>query len=189
MNVFISGGCKNGKSMYAQNIARDMSLENNTELYYLATMRPVDDEDLARIARHIKEREGWGFETIEQSEKICNCLDEHCYKNETNNKKANSKGSFLLDSVTALLSNEMFKLDGSIDYNAAERVADELKKFAELTGNTVFVSDYIYGDAAEYDELTEEYRKGLALIDRTLAKVCDRVIEVSFGNIIEYKEY
>lgn len=25
MNVFISGGCKNGKSMYAQNIARDMA--------------------------------------------------------------------------------------------------------------------------------------------------------------------
>ncbi|QHI72759.1 bifunctional adenosylcobinamide kinase/adenosylcobinamide-phosphate guanylyltransferase [Aminipila terrae] len=74
MNVFISGGCKNGKSMFAQTIARDMAQEKKVELYYLATMRPVDEEDLARIKRHMQEREGWGFTTVEQSENICECL-------------------------------------------------------------------------------------------------------------------
>ncbi|MHC1722715.1 MAG: bifunctional adenosylcobinamide kinase/adenosylcobinamide-phosphate guanylyltransferase [Aminipila sp.] len=189
MNVFISGGCKNGKSMYAQTIARDMSRTKDIELYYLATMRPVDEEDLARIARHIKEREGWGFTTIEQSEDICQCLTVESSDTDSGGKSVNPKGVFLLDSVTALLSNEMFRIDGSIDYEAPERVATELKKFAEHTGNTVFVSDYIYGDAAQYDALTEAYRSGLAFIDRTLAEICDRVIEVSFGNVIEYKEF
>lgn len=189
MNVFISGGCKNGKSMYAQTIARDMSRQKEIELYYLATMRPVDEEDLARIARHIKEREGWGFTTVEQSQEICQCLDLDSEPYDSNSVRANSKGVFLLDSVTALLSNEMFKMDGSIDYEAPVRVAAEVKKFAELTGNTVFVSDYIYGEASQYDSLTEAYRRGLALIDRTLAEICDRVIEVAFGNIIEYKEF
>ena len=65
MNVFISGGCKNGKSMYAQKIARDMAEAQQVPLYYLATMIPVDAEDRARISRHLSEREGWGFETIE----------------------------------------------------------------------------------------------------------------------------
>lgn len=189
MNVFISGGCKNGKSMYAQTIARDMSCQQRIELYYLATMRPVDEEDLARIARHIKEREGWGFTTVEQSQNICQCLNINLESEDSDSGGANPKGVFLLDSVTALLSNEMFKMDGSIDYEAPARVADELKKFAELTGNTVFVSDYIYGDAADYDPVTEAYRRGLAQIDRILAKNCDRVIEVSFGNVIEYKEF
>lgn len=189
MNVFISGGCKNGKSMYAQTIARDMSRINDIELYYLATMRPVDEEDLARIARHIKERAGWGFTTVEQSEDICQCLAVDSSYKDSDGRIVNPKGAFLLDSVTALLSNEMFKVDGSIDYEAPARVAAELKKFAELTGNTVFVSDYIYGDAAQYDSLTEAYRSGLAFIDRTLAEICDRVIEVSFGNVIEYREF
>ncbi|QHI73970.1 hypothetical protein Ami3637_10400 [Aminipila terrae] len=94
-----------------------------------------------------------------------------------------------MDSVTALLSNEMFKQDGSVDYEASGRVARELAEFALKTGNTVFVSDYIYGEAAEYDELTEEYRRGLALIDRTLCGICERVIEVAFGNVIDYKEF
>lgn len=189
MNVFISGGCKNGKSMYAQTIARDMSRQQHKELYYLATMRPVDEEDLVRIDRHIKEREGWGFTTVEQSENICQCLNINLESKDSEHGSANPKGVFLLDSVTALLSNEMFKMDGSIDYEAPVRVATELKNFAEFTGNTVFVSDYIYGDAAEYDSVTEAYRMGLAQIDRTLSKICDRVIEVSFGNVIEYKEF
>ena len=59
MNVFISGGCKNGKSMYAQEIARDMAREQGVPMYYLATMIPTDDEDRARIRRHIGERDGW----------------------------------------------------------------------------------------------------------------------------------
>ncbi len=187
MNVFISGGCKNGKSMYAQNIARDMAHEKNAPLYYVATMKPADEEDLTRIARHVKEREGWGFKTVEQSENICRCLCENTSSSNLKKDGADPHGVFLLDSVTALLSNEMFKADGSVDGEAAERVAEELREFAVRTGNTVFVSDYIYGEAAAYDVLTEDYRRGLAFIDKTLAEICERVIEVSFGNVIEYK--
>ncbi|QIB70337.1 hypothetical protein Ami103574_14010 [Aminipila butyrica] len=196
MNVFISGGCKNGKSMYAQTIAREMAKEQDKVSYYLATMRPTDEEDLKRIDRHISEREGWGFTTLEQSENILCCLkpvsegqllEKPCQSGAE--EKANPAGVFLLDSVTALLSNEMFKADGSMDLDAGIRVAEELREFARRTGNTVFVSDYIYGEAAAYDPLTETYRKSLALIDRTLAEACQRVMEVSFGNVVEYKTF
>lgn len=176
MNIFISGGAKNGKSYYAQELARDMAKEQGVPLYYLATMIPHDDEDIARIQRHIRERAGWGFETIEQGNGILGALE-----------KANPKGVFLLDSVTALLSNEMFLPDYSMDLNAGYRVAEELVEFAEKTGNTVFVSDYIYSDATHYDEYTEAYREQLAHIDKELARVCDRVIEVSHGFKLEYK--
>ena len=73
MNVLISGGAKNGKSFYAQQIASDLA--DCGPLYYIATMIPRDDEDRARIARHIKEREGWGFETIEQGRNIAALID------------------------------------------------------------------------------------------------------------------
>ena len=97
------------------------------------------------------------------------------------------QGAFLLDSVTALLSNEMFDEQGRFDKGAAERVAKDCTAFAKATGNTVFVSDYIYGDAERYDALTEEYRRALATVDRELAKVCDQVIEVSAGMIEKWK--
>ena len=71
---------------------------------------------------------------------------------------------------------------------APERLAKQLAAFARLTGNTVFVSDYIYSDAFIYDPLTEAYRRGLALLDRTLTGICSSVIEVSYGFTKEHKK-
>jgi len=183
MNYFISGGCKNGKSYYAQQVARDMAEAAGLPLYYLATMIPTDEEDRARIRRHLSEREGWGFETVEQGLNICDCLSGTTVEGTA----VNPKGVFLLDSVTALLQNEMFKADGTIDLKAADRLEKELTDFASKTGNTVFVSDYIYSDAFVYEDLTEEYRRGLAQLDKCLAKICDQVVEVAYGFIKEYK--
>ena len=73
--------------------------------------------------------------------------------------------------------------------NAAERVATDLVEFAKLTGNTIFVSDGISSDAELYDELTDIYRRGLEEIDRALAKICERVIEVNYTNITDYQEW
>lgn len=184
MNVFISGGAKNGKSYFAQQTALNMADELQVPLYYLATMIPHDSEDLARIDRHLKEREGLGFQTIEQGTDICSALSSVT----TDGEPVDPKGVFLLDSVTALLSNEMFP-GSEPDLNAGERLKKDLLRFAELTGNTVFVSDFIYSDANIYDEFTELYRKSLAEADRTLAKTCRRVIEVSAGLICDYKSY
>ncbi len=183
MNIFISGGCKNGKSYHAQELARSMAQESNLPLYYLATMIPRDEEDDARIRRHLSEREGWGFDTIEQGEHICEALRTKTVSGEP----VDPNGVFLLDSVTALLSNEMFREDGTIDFDAPKRLTEELTNFAQETGNTVFVSDYIYSDSFAFDDFTEPYRQGLALLDRTLAKLCDQVVEVTYGFKYLYK--
>ncbi len=165
MTVFISGGCKNGKSTLAERVSR--ALAGNGPLYYIATMIPHDEEDEARIRRHVAERDGMGFITLEQGTDILGCLD-----------RADRGGAFLLDSVTALLSNEMFRPGGVMDAGAGERVAEELRRFALSCGNAVFVSDFIYADAGRYDEYTETYRRGLALCDAALARTCDTVVEV-----------
>ncbi|MCQ2551136.1 MAG: bifunctional adenosylcobinamide kinase/adenosylcobinamide-phosphate guanylyltransferase [Clostridia bacterium] len=173
MNVYISGGCKNGKSHYAQEVARDMAKELNLPLYYVATMIPHDEEDERRIARHITERDGWGFTTIEQGVDI--------------QKAFRGEGVYLLDSVTALIQNEMFP-GKAFNLEAHLKVAEDLKEFANLAKNVVFVSDYIFSDARHFDDITLKYMEGLAYLDKTMAKVCDRVAEVSFGNVIEWKK-
>ena len=171
MLIFLSGGAKNGKSTLAQDLS--VSLCKNGHLYYLATMIPADKEDDARIARHIAERDGMGFETME------------CGRN-ISGQAWDAEGTYLFDSVTALLSNEMFSRDG-YDEACPERIAEELLTFADSVKNAVFVSDYIYNDGQIYEEMTETYRKGLALLDRTLAARCDVVAEVMNGIPICYK--
>lgn len=175
MRIYISGGAKNGKSMFAQEAAKKLSSEGH--LWYLATMEPGDDEDNARIVRHRKEREGWGFKTAEWGRDIAL----HC-------EETDRKGTYLVDSVTALLSNEMFSgMSGNINKEAPAKVAKELLAFSQIAENVVFVSDNIFCDAAFYDEWTDSYRKGLAEVDRKIAEKCDVVAEFSCGQIIFYK--
>ena len=174
MNVFISGGAKNGKSTFAQNLAVQMARKNKCPLYYLATMIPHDEEDRERIERHRYDRQGLGFRTIECGHDIDLEIE-------------GREGVFLIDSVTALLSNEMFRSNGSVDTEASIRIAENLSRLCEKHDGLIFVSDYIYGDGVKYDELTDAYIQGLAIIDKALAKACDRVVEMTFGFPIEYK--
>ena len=175
MIVFVSGGAKNGKSGFAQDLA--VKLAGGGKRYYVATMIPVDEEDHARIRRHVADREGLGFTTIECGGDITSCL----------NYDAN--GSFLLDSVTALLQNVMFPRERNfeMDLNAAAKCAEDVVRFANSVANAVIVSDYIYSDAQRYEKSTECYRRCLANIDRLLAQVSDTVIEVSAGQLIFHK--
>ena len=185
MKIFISGGCKNGKSHYAQRYARCLAKDRQPgSLYYIATMKPVDPEDDERILRHRREREGWGFTTIEQPFDIEEILD-----------KCDHDGVFLLDSLTALLANEMFSppgepggvAGGRVNEYAANKITDALLRITNNIKNIVIVSDYIYSDAILYDTLTEKYRKSLAEIDRTAAANCDVVLEAAYRNVIVHK--
>ena len=179
MKVFISGGCKNGKSRYAQHLAVSQKMTNEGRrgpLYYIATMKPVDDEDDERILRHRREREGWGFTTIEQPFDIERILDTYDHN-----------GSFLLDSLTALLSNEMFPPGGAVNEKAAQKINAALLQIIGKVRDIVIVSDYIYSDALVYDPLTEQYRRALAEIDRTATENCDVVLEAAYTNITVHK--
>lgn len=199
MIVFISGGAKNGKTTIGQDLVLKLSADRkgivnasgaresvknadacvrHAPHYYVATMIPADDEDRDRIRRHIEDRDGMGFETVEVSHNILSCLE-----------TVDTEGTFLLDSVTALLLNELFRDPAGceMDVQAACKCADDVVKFAQSVKNAVIISDYIYSDAARYDEVTETYRECLADIDRKLAGISDVVIEVSAGNLILHK--
>ena len=174
MRIFFSGGCKNGKSTLAERSVKALAGEG--PLYYIATMIPHDEEDRERIRRHVASRAGMGFETLEQGTDVLRCLD-----------RADVHGAYLLDSVTALLSNEMFLPDGSMDRHAGKRLAGELTELARRVDNIVFVSDFIYSDSGLYDSFTEDYRAALAECDRALAAACDTVVEVFSTNPMIYK--
>lgn len=177
MKIFVSGGAKNGKSSFAQNKAAELARDGRP-LYYVATMIPTDEEDRARIRRHVEDRDGMGFTTLERPRDIAGLLE-----GRDGAPAADPAGVFLLDSVTALLANEMFR-DGAYDPEAGEKVAADLARFCALAEHAVFVSDYIYSEARRFDDFTENYRRSLALVDRRLALLCDAVCEVCYGNVI-----
>lgn len=172
MKIFLSGGCKNGKSSIACRLA--MQLARGGPLYYVATMLPRDQEDVARIDYHVRRRRGLGFQTIEWGRNIDLC------------RLPKAGATVLLDSVTALVQNETFQPDSSFD-PCQERVARQLLEFSQRTDHMIFTSDYLYSDAGCYNPLTKAYCKALAHVDRQLADACDVVVEVCAATLTVHK--
>ena len=176
MIVYITGGAKNGKSALAQELT--VRLSEDRKHYYFATMIPTDGEDHARIRKHVADRNGMGFETIECGRSVRSVL-----------AKLEPESAVLFDSVTALLTNEMFRPENSYeaDPDAGTRCIGDLCALADNVKDLILVSDYIFSDAERYDVVTELYRRSLADIDRALCERADTVLELCAGNIIIHK--
>lgn len=166
MMIYISGGCKNGKSHYALKRA----LELPAPRYYIATMIPHDGEDIDRIDRHRVRRDGLDITTLERGVDIELCADE-----------VEPGSTLLVDSVTALLANEMFSDSASPNFDAHEKVIRGLLALSEKAGNVIFVSDYIYSNARRISDWTKAYLHGLGEVDRRIAAQCDEVLELVAG--------
>ena len=151
MIVLIIGGAKSSKSSYAEFYSSNLSKKGKGKLYYLATMNPYDSEDLKRIENHLKNREKYDFKTIEKHRN----LNEIFYK-------FSKEDTVLLDSLTSLVTNEMFVG----------------KEFNESVHSNIGI---------KYDSYTESFKRELGKINCELASFSDVVIEASFGNLIFHK--
>lgn len=176
MKVLILGGAKSGKSDFAQEIT--LKLAGDGKRYYVATMIPTDGEDDARIASHLKRRDGMGFETVEQGTHLCDCLS-----------RVDCGAAFMLDSVTSILTNELFPREKNyaLDEAAAVRCGQDIADFANAVANVVIVADNLFFDAVRYDYETDAFRRHLGAICCNLAEECDLVLEMTCGNLIIHK--
>ena len=190
MIVLVVGGAKSGKSMFAQNLSKSLneSLKNPIsgqldgeierevgKLYYVATMNPYDLEDLKRIENHLRERVGYGFNTIEETlnmSKVSSLIKE--------------EDTVLIDSITSLVTNYMFR--GKEFYkDVSDDILSGILEIINNSKNVVIVSDYLFSDSIQYDCYTENFRKEIGVVNRKLAKIADTVVECSYGNIIYHK--
>lgn len=177
MKILILGGAKSGKSDFAQEIA--LKLAQGGIHYYVATLcNTGSSADRATIASHLQRREGMDFVTVEQGRNILNCLE-----------YTDVSGTYLLDSVTTLVTNEIFPPEKNYETDAAAavRCGQELVEFTRRVRHCVIVSDDLSRDAMRYDPATEAFRRQLGAIHCLLAGECDVVMEMAFGNLMIHK--
>ena len=162
MRILILGGATSGKSDFAQELA--LALAGTGKRYYVATMIPADDEDRAKIRSHLRRRDGMEFETVEQGRHICECLE-----------RTDPEGTFLLDSLTSLLTNELFPREKNYmqDTESAEQCRKDMLELTDRMENLVIVAD--------------NFRRFLGEICCELAGKCDTVLEMSCGNLTIHK--
>ncbi|MBP5165140.1 MAG: bifunctional adenosylcobinamide kinase/adenosylcobinamide-phosphate guanylyltransferase [Lachnospiraceae bacterium] len=172
--ILVLGGSSSGKSAFAESLS--CASENN---YYLATMKRPDIRDayyheiMKRIETHRKSREGKGFITLEIERDI-----------EAEAKKAieGRADLILLESLSSLLSNEMFNEDIVLNERSCEeKIFAAIELLLKKTGRLVIVSDEIFSDGIIYEEPASMYQRCLSALHEKIAKEAAAVYEVYYG--------
>lgn len=169
MKILIVGSASSGKSEYAEHRVMELSGKR----VYVAVSEVRDEEMARKVKLHRERRAGRGFRTIERSR----CLGE---------LELEEDWCVLIEGLGVLLSNEMFGSDG-VDMRAGERVYGDLVRIAARVRDVVIVSDDVFSDGEEYDDLTEEWRRSLGELHVRIAALADEVIEVVAGLAVKYK--
>ena len=173
MITLVIGGSGSGKSAYAEELLKSYT-ENK---FYLATMKRYTKEDDLKINRHRELRRGKGFTTLEFPVDI-----------ESASSCVNGESVILLECVTNLVANEMFKNEIPLDADVVcDKVYEAIIQIGEKVRELVVVTGNVAEDGASYDEYTLEYIKAISMVNEKLAESSERVAEVVAGIPTEVK--
>lgn len=173
MLELVTGGSGSGKSEYAERLAVNAHRQNpEGMLYYIATMCPTDEECLRRIEKHRRMRAEKGFLTIE------------CYTHLEKNR-VSDKDVILLECMSNLLANEMFRQNGRIRQESKAQlksaILDPLFQLKEQAAHVIVVTNEVFSDGIEYEEETGKYVRLLGMANCEIGRNADIVTEVVCG--------
>lgn len=180
MLVVVTGGSGSGKSVYAEKLLAELANTQKEQIehnIYIATMKPFGSEGQERIARHRKQRQAYGFQTLEQYTRI-----------EEAQIPAGKTANVLLECMSNLVANEMF--DNGNHRSAQELVCDITDGIERLYAhcrNLVIVTNEVFSDGNDYDRETVEYICCLGKINQHLAGIADSVVEVVYSIPVKIK--
>ena len=163
MNILLTGGSACGKSTFAESLCEHLPMPR----YYIATMRPYDDECLSKIARHREQRKEKGFITIEQHTDLSSIMFPQ-------------RGTALLECMCNLTAKEMFADNGEI-LDVHDKILKSVFDLAEKCDNLIVVTNDVGSDAISYDESTAGYIEMLGRLNREIASGFDCVCELVCG--------
>jgi adenosylcobinamide kinase / adenosylcobinamide-phosphate guanylyltransferase len=163
--IFITGGCRSGKSGRALDISATIGGGHN---HYLATCVPQDEEMRARVSRHQKER-GADWLTIEEPLELPAAIACH----------GKDADVILIDCLTMWVSNLMAAdLD---DEAILDRVAALCETVAAPPCPLVIVSNEVGAGIVPENALARRFRDLAGWTNQRLAAVCRQVIWMVAG--------
>ena len=178
MMTLVMGGSASGKSAFAEGLACEAAGEG-LPLYYLATMKGGSPAAQARIERHLEQRAGKGFQTVEAPTLAA-----------LGQASLDPQGAALLDDLGNLVANEMFA--GDVQRTAdpeglAGLIATELEKLSRRVAHLAVVADEVGMGGWHGDDGTRAWIECCGACCCKLASQAARVYQVTCGIATELK--
>lgn len=168
--VLVTGGCRSGKSAYAQQLAESLPPPR----LFVATCPVTDDEIGCRIERHRQARRERGWETVEEQIDLPGVLQSHVHHN-----------AILIDCVTLWVNNLMYWADRETrpfsEAEIAARVCRTLDAAAMWRGSLIFVTSEVGLGVAPENAQARRYRDLVGRANQILAARADSVTLVCCG--------
>lgn len=191
MVELVYGGSGSGKSEFAENEILRLSSGCASRRFYIATMKVRDDEARQKVVRHRNLRGKKNFITIEAGENLENAAEliSRMSRRAENAQAVEQKSCVLLECLSNLAANEMFLENGGIlePRKVAEKIEAGLEKLFSAADDIVIVSNNVFDDGIEYDEITRGYQKSLAAVNSFAARRADKVSEIVAGIEVKLK--
>ena len=164
MTALILGPNGSGKSAYAERLAASLG---GGPLVYIATMLPYGEQGRLRVEKHIAQRRGYGFVTVEAPYTVADM-------------EVDARSTVLLEDLSNLLGNAVFEKK-----ERPENVLDGILALSEKCANLVIVSIDGLVDGDGGDAATREYIKSLNSINGAISKWADKTIRMREGSPYE----
>ena len=193
MITLVTGGSGSGKSEYAEGLILDSSCSRR---FYVATMIAYGKEGRDKVERHRMLRQGKGFITIEKPRDVGRVMfEEH---EAGSGASSRTDRTLLLECVSNLAANEMFKEEGTEKTEAGEqqgspiqylshKIAGDIISLAGQVRDMVIVTNEVDRDGICYGPETMEYIRLMGCLNQKLAAAADRVVEVVYGIPVFWK--
>lgn len=169
MLIVVTGGSGSGKSLWAEQIARELVPDSKI---YLATMIAYDEESKKRVEKHRIQRAGKGFRTVEKPTHI-------------EELEIDGEPCILLECMSNLVANEMYD-DAGVKENVASHIMEGIAYLRERTDHLIVVTNEVFSGIEEYEE-TKRYLEVLGAVNRELASQADVFVESVYGILVVHK--
>ena len=179
MLIMVTGVSGSGKSEYAEQISCQLAKDNKK--YYVATMYPYGEDGRSRVKKHKLQRDGKGFETIEQYQNVSKAFDK-VQTEAVSHAAQNEKPVVLLECLSNLMANECFEEGGTPD-----AVFSDCIQLYRQCRHLVIVTNEIFSDGCLYDNTTTDYITRLGRLNTQLAQEADCVTEVVYSIPVYWK--
>jgi len=162
--IFITGGCRSGKSRYALDYAN----RHYSKKIYLATCEALDEEMAQRIEHHKKMR-GQEWQTIEEPIEIVNKITQY----------GDEADVILLDCITLWLSNLLMRRKD--DREILEEISRFIDTIKEKQTSLILVSNEVGFGIVPVDPLGRRFRDLSGMANQKIAEVVNTVILMVSG--------
>lgn len=175
--MLITGGCRSGKSAYAQQMAESLPAKR----LYVATAPVTDEEMRQRIERHKLARRDRGWETVEEQIDLVGVFERH-----------REHHVVLVDCVTLWVNNLMYRAEQESreldEADVAKQCEAMLDAVEACPGTAIFVTNEVGLGVVPENATARRYRDLIGRANQVIGARADTVTLVCCGIPLHLKQ-